>query len=620
MNYVLLGILCMVLGIIPALIERRFFLAAIVGVIEMVILPIIFYANATPFLGPYWGTPGIWVLGTWILTGILSIIASLDGDCPRSGPPTNILMMVVAVGMFIVAGFQSSAMLNASRYAALIGQPEERNWTMDVQPKDPEHIRLVSHVNAEYLAKSVLSKAGAIGSQYQVNYDNMTLQHINAEFWYVAPLDFASWGVWNSGDGAPGYIMVSATDPDREPILKMLPQGGKIKYSPGAWFGDNLERYLRNNGFRTKGLTEFSYEIDEQGNDWWVVSVYDLTIGYSGAKALGVAIVDPTTGGIKYEPIGKIEAWVDRAIPGWVVQNYLTWWGMYKNGWSNTMWWGAKKELLRTDVSHLIYASGNRSDWVTGITSNNANDHSLVMFVYTDSNTGQSVLYRTNGGFTDNEVVKAIDTNSEIKYKGLTGSDPQLYNLYGVMASVLPLNNSRGIFQGVAIVPIHDTQRVAWDEKSLAGALVQFQKMLSLSASAAIEATAQAVTVEGVIERIGASMQKGDSSFFARLADQPFILTLPANDPVVPLTEKGDRVKVTFVESKERVVGVKTFVNLTLPLRQSTAESRLEQKAETVRTEKEKGATKITIRDRLDRMSPEELKALDERTSVSRGK
>jgi hypothetical protein len=51
------------------------------------------------------------------------------------------------------------------------------------------------------------------------------------------------------------------------------------------------------------GLTDFSFEIDDQGMPYWVVTKYEKRIGFSGNEAVGVVLVNAQTGAIKEHSI-----------------------------------------------------------------------------------------------------------------------------------------------------------------------------------------------------------------------------------------------------------------------------------------------------------------------------
>jgi hypothetical protein len=68
---------------------------------------------------------------------------------------------------------------------------------------------------------------------------------------------------WN-----PGYIVVSATNPRDVKYVENFP----IKYQPNAYFFDNLQRHTRFWGGLLTGLTDYSFEVNDEGRPYWVVT------------------------------------------------------------------------------------------------------------------------------------------------------------------------------------------------------------------------------------------------------------------------------------------------------------------------------------------------------------
>ncbi|OGF27566.1 hypothetical protein A2303_02760 [Candidatus Falkowbacteria bacterium RIFOXYB2_FULL_47_14] len=373
------AIICTVLGVLPLLVNKKVKAAIYTGVISLWLVWGILYLSTPSTVYPLGGIPGFMVFLLWIAAAII--------DAILEGKFTYVAFFPIFTALIYMGSCTlGSGMFRASDYKNMIGTMEERVWTQDVQPKDPKHMRMSTTENAVYLAKKVLGEAGAVGSQFQISEGLMTLQRINNELWYVVPLDYGGISVWTSTDGVPGYIMVHGEDPHRPAVLKMLPDKEKMQYTPGAFFWNELERHLRNSGFLNTGLVDYTFEIDENGKAWWVVTAYKPTIMWSGEKITGVVIVDPASGDPEFFPQDKIPDWVDRAVPRSFIENYLTWSGKYVHGWKNT-WWGGRG-ITQPETPNLIYGSEGQADWVTGITSQSSKDDSLIAVVYTNSRTG----------------------------------------------------------------------------------------------------------------------------------------------------------------------------------------------------------------------------------------
>lgn len=602
--YALLALLVAGLGVLPYLFCKRFTGAVIQVSISFLLFWGLFYIAVPSLVYPFGGLIGGSVFLLWIIASIAVTLAYDDHYGIWLFP---IIGFVVYIISFIVG----SGIFNASQYAAMLNA-EKRVWTQDVQPKNEKHMRMVATANAVYKATMAISQAGAIGSQFQLSVDHTTLQVINKELWFVIPLDYNGFSVWWSVGQCPGYVMIHGEDPHRKPIVKILDEGKGFKYMPGAYFGDNLERYLRNNGYLKKGLTDETLEIDESGKAWWVVTAYKPTIIWSGEKTLGVVIIDPVTGDLQFHESGKIPAWVDRCDPKWLVQKYADWWGKYSGGWINS-WWG-KKGLLEPETPNLIYSEDGQPEWVTGITSRTSADASVVGLVYTNSRTGKSVYYEVAGGATDTAILDAVAKNSRVKYLSLHGTTPQLYNVYGTMASVVPLLNEQNAYQGCAIVNINDVQRIAVGSDQYE-ALREYQKLIShMGQQVVLDKERKLEKVSGIIERRSAEPSATGQNYYIKLAGIPKVFfggseLSPAKLPVI---KEGDRVQIEFYASDQDLVPMKTFDNLSIVLKGSPAQKEVQERALAGKEGERKTEESRTIREGLKRLSDDQQKELYE--------
>lgn len=538
----------------------------------------IYYANLPSFVWPFFGMTGVFVITLWFVSAIID--SSL-----KSKPSILFFLPLAGLLAFAGRGCASNAMFRSASYAQLIGEVETREWTQDVQPKDPKHIRLVPYELAAWLAdKQLGTVAGAIGSQFEVAKDFMTLQMIGGELWYVAPLDYRGFGVWTSAKNAPGYVMIHGEDPLHPVTVKT---DEKYTYMPGAYFDENLERHLWNNGFMRKGLTDYSFEINEKGKGLWVVTVFEPTIGWWGKKALGVAIVNPVDGKIDFHEMGKIPHWVDRVVPYNFVTEYITYWGEYSQGWWNSFW--AKNNIIHPLEPNIVYGSDHEPYWVADLTSSNKRDDSLVGLMYVNSRTGKAVKYHASGG-TDRAVLAAV--NNSVAYMHLHGTSPILYNIYGKMTSIVPVLGASHTFNGVAIVEL-DNLQVAYGKDQYI-ALREFQQKISMSGQQIAPNTQHNQrTIECEVIRF-ASETKGQGTMYFLLVNNENRLFTGSSElsPKLPLTRAGDKVKIEYIETDEDVVTIMKFDNLHLQLRTTADQKAVKEKVEERKSGAESSSTK----------------------------
>jgi len=516
---------------------------------------------------------------------------------------------ISTIFLYLFMLVSSGEALNAAHYSALIGNVETRQWSQDIQPKDPNHIRLVSSNNANFLATKAMGQDGSIGSQFHLG--ESTLQLIKGELWYVFPLEYDGLMVANSTGSIPGYVMVSAENPEEQPKFVKFASGAEMVYSPSAYFGNNLERHLRTNGYFSKGLTDFSFELDENYHPWWVVSVFTPTIGWWGIKIDGIVVVDPASGSSTFYPIGSVPAWIDRVVPDSVVNDNIAYWGDLKNGWWNSSIFGGKVGRLHPGNTTLIYGNNGDATWVTDVTSMSANDDSMVGVIYTDAHTGKTIFYQVPGGGTNKAVVNAVNRNQDISYRKLTGVDPQLYNLYGEMVDILPVVNENSAFQGVAIVEINNIQQVSFGS-TMSAAMSQFQKSLSgKGINSSLDKNRELNSITGSIDRIGFNNTNTGTIYYIHVAGIDHLFNGDVSTSIkLPVSHIGDKITLTYYYSEQSVLPIHDFDNESLPLSSSQDQQVIETKVDDTRAAKETHEDANSIRSRVNNMSDEQIQKL----------
>jgi hypothetical protein len=338
-----------------------------------------------------------------------------------------------------------------------------------------------------------------------------------------------------------------------------------MRYTPGAYFGYDLERHLRENGYLSEGLETPRFELDDDEHPHWVVPLFRPSLGWWGETITGVATVDPATGRIDRYDVEHAPAWIDRIFPGNLIEEYVDERGEYSGGWWNSFW--GKQALTSAERPVLVYGSDNHAQWVTGVTSTSERDDSLVGMMYTDSHSGKTVFYRTNGGATDTAIREAVDANQQVKFKHLHASTPQIYNVFGVMTSVVPLLSDNHAYQGVAFVRVTNPQDVAVGTTQIEALRAYEALAFRKGQQVALGKEREVQRLRGTVDRIRQDISGGNSTYLFHLEGVPRIFTASGGDYVkITLTQPGDTVSVAYVASGEDTVPIQEFDNLSLPL------------------------------------------------------
>jgi hypothetical protein len=244
--------------------------------------------------------------------------------------------------------------------------------------------------------------------------------------------------------------MVSATNESDVKLVQNI--GGKdikIKYQSEAFFGSQIERHLYFNGYTTVGLTDYTFEIDDEGKPFWVVTKYDKKIGFAGNDATGIVIVDAQTGAMTDYKIADAPKWVDRVQPIDFIEEQLNDWGEYVHGYWN---FSNANKLQITEGLTLIYGENNKSYWYTGLTSV-GKDESAVGFVLVDTRTKETTFYKQSGA---TEIAAQGSAEGKVQEKGYKSSLPIPYNINNIPTYVMTLKDDGGLVKMYAMVAISD--------------------------------------------------------------------------------------------------------------------------------------------------------------------
>jgi len=282
-------------------------------------------------------------------------------------------------GAFVLPFFTSFAGFNAQKYYDLAGNIDVGEFSEDVAAIDMTQVRRVDGRLARNVAEKRLGEDRVLGSRVDVG--RMSIQAVNGQLFWVGPLNHSKFRRWlDNRAGTPGYVMVSASNENDVKLVTDI-NGKKLnlKYNAGSYFGDKPARYVYDNGYATKGRTDWTFEIDDTGRPHYVITEFKKAIGFKGSDATGVIILDVQSGEIESYGIEDAPKWVDRIQPVHIVRKQLTNWGRYKQGWVNS-WLGADGVLQTTDGMSLVYGNDGNSYWYTGMQSVGA-DEGTVGFV-----------------------------------------------------------------------------------------------------------------------------------------------------------------------------------------------------------------------------------------------
>ena len=490
---------------------------------------------------------------------------------------------IAIFGLFfalIVPMFTTWSLFHSDSYKSLLGTVNEKTITTSIEPINPENIVIIDEETAHRLADKCLNEypdARAIGSEVELG--SLTLQKVKDRMYYVAPLLHRSFFKWSSNSqGTPGYVMINtANDKDVKFVQEINGKKLHIKYQEGACFGDNIERHIYTNGYRTKGVYDYSFEVDDNGVPYYVATIYDKTVGYAGEDATGVITVDVESGVITEYAIKDVPKWIDRIHPVSFIKEQIDDWGYYVHGWLNP---SDKDRLSSTEGISLVYGNDGDCYFYCGLTSV-GKDNSSIGFLMVNSRTKEVSFYH-QGGATEQAAMSSAE--GKVQEKGYASSHPRPYNIDGVWTYVMALKDKEGLIKMVALVSVknYDIVGVGQDIKD---AIRQYKSALNSSGNVAtFEGKKSDFVVSGKVTRISVDNRSGNSYYYFMvdtIKTKMFVATSNVSEEVV-LTQVNDIVEVTFTDANSYLIDVRTFDNKALNPVKSDGQKNVEKYFKTV--------------------------------------
>lgn len=462
---------------------------------------------------------------------------------------------IVAVLVVVAINVYSNPIFHSQAYYDLIGEVQEFDYKTEMPNLDDTKIPVVDQKLAEKLGDKVLGNDIGLGSQYTVGeYYFVTTADDLAWVAPLEPLTFFKW--FQNKEGAPGYVYVSATNPNDVRLVKQNSNNEdiKVKYSNSSFFMSNIERYAYFMGNYNTPMTDFSFEIDDLGNPYWVISTYAPTIGFSGYDTSGVIVIDAQTGERNYyTDINETPEWVERVEPEAIIDQQINYWGLYKNGWLNSVL--AQDEVITQTEGHSYVFVEGEPYYYSGLTSITS-DESTVGFMLVNLRSGNAEFYKINGA---TETAAQASAEGQVQQFSYTASFPLLMNLYEKPTYFMTLKDQDGLVKQYAYVSV-ENYNVVGVGSSVEDAKKSYYDSLKAN-NVNVEDTRLGSDKTGTIERIN----KIDAYYYVKINGDANIYKVGAElSPYLVLSQPGDTVTFKFIEQEGDYKEVIEFKNTSL--------------------------------------------------------
>lgn len=452
-----------------------------------------------------------------------------------------LFIIPVVFVVIVIINFILSPLFQADAYYKRI-KVVNGDFQNEIHEVDFNKLPLLDRDSSLKIGDRTMGQMSELVSQFDVS-EEYTQINYNDEIIRVTPLEYHGFIKWfmNRKNGIKGYITVNSTTGEAK--LKKLDKG--MKYAPSAYFNENLRRKIQMS-YPTMIFDSINFEIDNDGNPYWVASV----IKYVGIgirrEVIGVVIFDPITGKSKYYDVDKVPSWVDHVYEANLILEQVNDWGKYKNGFFNSII--GQKEVVETTSGYNYLAQDDDVYLYTGITSV-ISDESNIGFILTNMRTKETKFYGVAGA----EEYSAMDSaKGQVQQMHYTSTFPLLINLNNRPTYLVSLKDNAGLVKMYGFVDVVDYQKVVVTDSSqgILKASLNYLNEIGDSDNASLE-----LSKEIVIKSIKDANIDGNTYYY--IVDdnnQKYSVSIKVGKNILPFLNEGDHLNISYSKEEEIIV------------------------------------------------------------------
>ena len=448
----------------------------------------------------------------------------------------------------IVGSIIGWKLIRAADYRDLL-TVETGDFASEVEEISFDQIPMLDRDSASKLGNRKLGELADMVSQFEVDDDYTQINYKDRPV-RVTALRYGDWIKWlnNRADGLPAYLIIDMVTQNVEVVR--LEQG--IRYTTAEHFSHNLQRHLRFH-YPTYIFDAPAFEIDEDGNPYWVCPRLTNTIGlFGGTDVLGSVLVNAVTGETEYYKVGEIPTWVDHVYNADLIISQYDDHGTYINGFINSIF--GQRDVTVTTAGYNYIALNDDVYMYTGITSV-VSDESNIGFILSNQRTKETRFYSVAGA----EEYSAMDSaRGQVQQMNYTATFPLLLNIADQPSYFMALKDAAGLVKMYAMVNVSQYQIVATGS-SVADCESSYRLMLARNGLISDSDTDVKPTGQGqvtsTIAEIRSAVVEGNTWYYLRLQDGSVYYAISAaDDKNAVILSVGDQVTVTFAEGEERIL------------------------------------------------------------------
>lgn len=474
-------------------------------------------------------------------------------------------LTAVVLVVLIVGGLTSWQLFNATEYHNII-MMEEGNFEEDINPiQNVENLSIVDMETAERLGDRTI---GSIknAAWYEVD-DEYNLIKYQGEQYRISPLNYGGYFKSQKAkyDGIPGYVLVNTSTQE----AKYVELETGMRYSPSAHWSFDLKRHLREQ-YSSYIFGNHYFEIDEEGNPYWITAVKNPTIGmFGGKKEESFIITNACTGESKEYKSEELPEWVDHAYSLEYLMCVAQYNLSYVNGFWNALF--AQTNVLNTTyeyrndgseegtVAFAGYNTAITADgdivFYTGLTPA-SNAQSNVGFILANPRTGVITRYTCSGAEESSAQASAESLVQDLKY---VATFPTIINVEGEETYFMLLKDKAGLVQRYALCNVENYTKVV-QAATLEDAVSQYLAKLGNLDIQQNESETQ--KTEGTISELYQAQIDGCTFYYFKLegSDNLYMSSIKNSNKQV-LLKVGTKISIEYVPATEDAVFIVQKIN-----------------------------------------------------------
>lgn len=444
-------------------------------------------------------------------------------------------MSAVALALLIAVpallGFFAQPIFRAKSYSRLI-PVTDANFADTVKEVDFDKVPIVDREAAAIIGERQMGSIQEVVSQFVIN-SNYTQINVNNVPVRVTPLAYSDIIKYfiNAKNGIPYYVRVDMATQDADLVKLVNP----LKYSKSDILMRDIERHIR---FKhpTKMFGETNFEVDDEGNGYYITSVLTKRIGiFGGIDVKGAIVTNGASGESNYYDLENVPNWVDRVYPAELLVAQLDYRGMYSDGFFNSII--GQRNVTQTTRGYNYVPLDDDIYMFTGVTSIRS-DASNLGFYFVNMRTKESKFFSVPSA---DEYSAMNSAAGQIQEKNYTPTFPVLLNVKDRPTYLIGLKDASGLAKMFALVDAENYQQVIIGN-TVQEVIAQFNVRTDTSNQPGADANERTI----VVEEIESVVIDGNTLYFIRAKDDDLIYVGTAKNlgSSIVFKKAGDTLKV----------------------------------------------------------------------------